>query len=456
MSISKRLFRTGLAALVQRLVKSFDQILLVPIFLSAWGASYYGEWLTLMSIPTIIGFSEFGFGAAASAGFVLKYSAGDIRDAADLAKSGMVAISLAIAGAFLLSAGAILAVDQFDYFQHLIIPRDESIVALVLMVASRVICFYHPIFDGYLVAAKRAHVSMNLQSVHSVVTLGATLVVLLSGFGAIWLAAVNFAAALLFTVFFWIFSIRSSVAIEVAHGSVRREYLRMLMRKGTAYLMTPIWQAILFQGTTIVVRVTLGPVAVAAFNTARTITRSVNQLYTIVISATLAELQLSLGQGKLETARQLFRLSLGLIVLAAAFGSVLLAIWGTDLYRVWTNKSIAIPEGMLQVLCVGILFNALWWPASFIFQAANRPGLVAKAGLAGSVLTIILTYVLTVNFGLLGAGTATVAMEVVMLVVILPQACVLLQQPLKTLLPTILEDWRRIVRDRGIKESVSP
>jgi O-antigen/teichoic acid export membrane protein len=456
MSITKRLFKTGVAALVQRIAKTFDQILLVPIFLSAWGAGYYGEWLTLMSIPTIIGFSEFGFGMAASSGFVLKYSSGNVRDAADLAKSGMVAITLAIVSASTLCAGAILLVDHFGYFEHLIIPRNESIAALVLMVAARIVCFYHPIFDGYLIVAKRVHVSMHLQSVYSVLTIAATLCVLLFGGRAIWVAAVNFVAAFAFTVGFWLYSKRGSVAAEIAQGACRREYLVLLMKKGAAYLMTPVWQALLFQGTTLVVRVTLGPVAVAAFNTARTITRSVNQLYTIVISATLAELQLAFGEGRTETARKLFRLSLGAIVLAATFGSVLLAVWGTDLYRVWTHKMVSIPDGMLQILCIGILFNALWWPASFIFQAANRPGLMARTGLVGAALTTLLTYLFSTQFGLLGAAMASIAMEVTMLIVIVPGACSLLRQPLKSLGWDVIEDWRSVIRVRGIKESVSP
>lgn len=77
MSLKKNLLKNGLATVFQKLIRVFEQLALVPFFISAWGAAYYGEWLTLTIFPTIIGLSDLGIGSAAANTFVLRYGAKD-------------------------------------------------------------------------------------------------------------------------------------------------------------------------------------------------------------------------------------------------------------------------------------------------------------------------------------------------------------------------------------------
>ena len=93
MSIIKGIISNGLANVVQKIVRIADQLLLVPFFLTHWGAAMYGEWLTLTIIPSVLAFSDLGFGSAVSNSFVLAYAAGDKQKAADLRKSGFWIIS---------------------------------------------------------------------------------------------------------------------------------------------------------------------------------------------------------------------------------------------------------------------------------------------------------------------------------------------------------------------------
>jgi len=74
MSIIKGIISNGLANVVQKLVRIADQLLLVPFFLTHWGAAMYGEWLTLTIIPSVLAFSDLGFGSAVSNSFVLAYA----------------------------------------------------------------------------------------------------------------------------------------------------------------------------------------------------------------------------------------------------------------------------------------------------------------------------------------------------------------------------------------------
>ena len=74
MTLKKRLLKNGLASVFQKGVRVLEQLFLVPFFITAWGAAYYGEWLTLTIIPSVIAFSDLGFGTASANSFVLSYA----------------------------------------------------------------------------------------------------------------------------------------------------------------------------------------------------------------------------------------------------------------------------------------------------------------------------------------------------------------------------------------------
>ena len=91
-NIVKGIIGNGLAQITLKVIRVMEQLLLIPFFLTAWGAAYYGEWVTLSIIPTILTFTNFGFGSAVSNSFVLAYTGGDKQKAADINKNGILVV----------------------------------------------------------------------------------------------------------------------------------------------------------------------------------------------------------------------------------------------------------------------------------------------------------------------------------------------------------------------------
>ena len=83
-NIVKGIIGNGLAQITLKVIRVMEQLLLIPFFLAAWGAAYYGEWITLSIIPTVLTFTNFGFGSAVSNSFVLAYTGGNKQKAADI------------------------------------------------------------------------------------------------------------------------------------------------------------------------------------------------------------------------------------------------------------------------------------------------------------------------------------------------------------------------------------
>lgn len=149
MGVIQGIINNGFANIVQKVIRILDQLLLVPFFLTAWGAEYYGEWLTLSIVPSILAFSDLGFGSAVSNSFVLAYAAGDKQQAVNLYKSGFLVISTSILLGTLITAIIVILGDYAGWFTQSSILAADAIMAVTIMMASKLISFYTQLAEGF-------------------------------------------------------------------------------------------------------------------------------------------------------------------------------------------------------------------------------------------------------------------------------------------------------------------
>ena len=142
-NIVKGIIGNGLAQITLKVIRVMEQLLLIPFFLTAWGAAYYGEWVTLSIIPTVLAFSNLGFGTAAGNSFVLAYISGDRQKAADINKSGILVIFGSIIVGFIITTFVLFCGKHLNIFDKSLIPEDEAIIAIARLMTGRFIKFYH-------------------------------------------------------------------------------------------------------------------------------------------------------------------------------------------------------------------------------------------------------------------------------------------------------------------------
>lgn len=439
MSLKKNLFKNGLASVLQKGVRVLEQLMLVPFFISAWGAEYYGEWITLTIIPTVLALSDFGFGSAASNTFVLRYASGDKQGSRNIAKTGLVIISGVIVFALLVSFALLFILDKYGVFDKSLIEKEDAMLAIFFMMIARILNFYYQFFGGYFRAARKAALSINLITIYTFITLVFSFVVLVNGGGVVTFALTQ----LILSVFFNpIFAWKANKVIDFSkteRAKILKEDVKSITNKGLGYLMSPTWQAIYFQGTTFVVRLTLGPTGVTIYNTIRTVTRSVNQVFTIVNSSVFPEIQFEKGKGNKEKVKSIFVSAITTVSLVAVFGAGFLFFFGQELYELWTNKLLNPPAMMWNIFIVGIIFNAIWFTSGVVFNAFNEPYKYAFAGLICSVVSVVSSYFLCERFGLIGAAAGSVVLDVLMVFYVLPASCKLTGQSLLSLFPDMLQ-----------------
>ena len=444
MSTKKRIIKTGIAAIIQKIVKIAEQLLLIPFFIKFWGASYYGEWLTLTIIPSFLALSDFGFGSATANTFLLKFASGEEEEAANVAKTGYRILSLLIVSAILLSIIIILILNYFKLFNSSSITSKEAMIAIVFLLGSKIINFYQQLFEAYFRAARRANLSINFQTLISVINIIAGIVVLLNGGKIVSYALTAFIISLILNPLY-ILSAKKVLGLHKKHkGVFVKKEVRTLIHKGFGYFLAPIWQAIYFQGSSFIVRLVLGPVAVTIFNTVRTIIRSSSQAFSMLVIAVYPDFQFEIGAGNKLKAKKIFSDLLGLNISIAILSMSFLALFGRDLYSVWTHKALHVSLDMWIIFVSSIILYALWFTFSFIFEALNKPYSYTLPSLIFSILAVFICWYFCKYLGLVGASIGNFSFDFLMCIYLIPKAAKLLGIPLKDIFLDSLKALRSI------------
>ncbi|KGE14310.1 lipopolysaccharide biosynthesis protein [Sphingobacterium deserti] len=427
MSLTKRnIIKNGISTAGQKGVKILEQLFLVPFFISQWGAAYYGEWLTLTIVPSVLAFTDLGMGSAAANGFVLKYAAGERQEARNMGYTGFLVVSAVILVAILLGSIGIAVAYHFNWLKNSLIPQNEALTALAFMILSKVLTFYMELFEARFRAARKAVLGINLNTVNSLLNIGVGLTVLMLGYGVVVYAISQFVIALLYNVFYAFIANKILSLRKEFKATYNAVYAKAILAKGLGYMMSPLWQAVLFQGTTFVVRIALGPESVAIFNTVRTLSRSVNQVYSIVNASIFPELQYEIGAGNLPKAKGILMGSMKITAILAVLGVLFMSAFGLPIYNLWTDNALQPSYTMWYFFIAATGFNAIWWTSAVVFRATNKPYQLSFAGLIFSVLAIGFTYFGAKFWGLQGAALGSLLFEVCMAAYILPKSFLLI------------------------------
>lgn len=422
MSTKKNIFKNGIASVLQKGVKILEQLLLIPFFIKFWGAAYYGEWLTLTIVPSFLSLSDFGFGSAAANTFILKYAAGEKQEAANVAKTGLRIMTYVVSGLIFLTLAIVWVLNYFETFDKSLIDPQEAMVAVIILMISKALNFYNTLFEAYYRAARRASLSINFQTLVATLNVLCGFIVLVCNGRVVEYALVMLLITLVTNFLYSYFATRVlDLKKEGLKGVVDKKEIKTLFNKGLGYLLSPLWQALYFQGSTFIVRIVLGPVAVTLFNTLRTLIRSSSQFFAILIMATYPEFQFELAAGNRKKAQKIFAGTLGINIFLSLAMIIGLSAVGKPLYNLWTGKALDVPWSVWFSFVASIFFYALWFTYSFIFEALTKMFQYTIAGLTFATLSIGLTYFLIKGYGLNGLGWGTLSFDVFMCLYLLPK-----------------------------------
>ena len=141
--------------------------------------------------------------------------------------------------------------------------------------------------------------------------------------------------------------------------------VRRLSSPAFAFMAFPIGNAVSLQGLTVVVAIVLGPVAVVAFSTMRTLSRVGFQVLNAIARTLWPELSTAFGAGDISLARNLHRRACQVAFVLSMTCSVTLGVIGPHIYGRWTQHAVRFEPLTFNLLLLVILANSVWY-ASYV------------------------------------------------------------------------------------------
>ena len=426
MSRRRRLKWNFTAAFVGKVVSVCNQVLLVPLFLYAWGSEYYGIWLLLSAIPSFLSMSNVGVGTAANTEIVLAIGQGNERKANRVLGSAwlfIVVIGCVVATVIMVAHALGFGVDLFGSNQSLV--SGHSRIILVLFASVIVMMMRQPL-EGFWTARKKASNAMFFGAAASAGELAACAVVLMFSGPAEALAMTILGARTLALIAFFIAS-RRYVDLRLPL-TPDLSLVRSLLGRGMGFQLSVLWQAILFQGSLFLAQGVLGPAGVATWGTIRTLSRSGNQLLALINQAIMPELQNEIAVDNLTDAKRIYHAGIRVAFGAGLAVALPMSVVGGPFYTFWTGGTLSVTPWIWPIMAIGLVLNAVWLTSDLVQQALNRPWYSSSCGLASAIISVAVMYVAGLQFGILGFATGAVVFEALMAFAIPRRSLQLLNQ----------------------------
>jgi O-antigen/teichoic acid export membrane protein len=202
------------------------------------------------------------------------------------------------------------------------------------------------------------------------------------------------------------------IRLGTRHASLKA--MKQMAKPAFGFIALPLGNALSIQGLMLVIGARLGPIAVVAFSTLRTLSRVSYQLIGVIKNAFWPELSKAFGEGNISLARRLHRracqASLGLSVGAGA----MLWLLGPLIYRMWIRHSVSFDANTFHLLLLVAVTNSFWDTSSVIPMSTNSHCRISLYYSILSAFMLALAWVFISSFGLPGAALALLVSDVCM------------------------------------------
>ena len=381
------------------------QLLSLPLFLHYWDTSTYGVWLMLSAIPAYLSMADVGMVTAAGNKMTMAMGKGDLPGANRTFQSAQMFMAIVCGLLALLVVPLVLWAP---------LPGLETIdqrVALSAMSAGVLAALFGGLSEAVFKSTQRYAAGTMLGNyVRLGEWLGSMLGLMLVGsFAAVALSAL--AMRLIGTMTAMALASKGSHGLRWGmHGAEGAEIGEMV-KPAVSFMAFPLANALSFQGVTLLVGALFGPIAVALFNTYRTIARVAVQVTAILSHALWPEFSRLFGQGGSATLERLYRRTSLLGVAQSLFLSLVIYFVSPWLLRVWTHGAIEfVPSTMLLMLLYAAV-GGIWHIPRVLLMATNQHINLAYWSLATGMLTVGLAWLMGSAFHLNGVVAAMLMSE---------------------------------------------
>jgi len=448
--ISRRVTIGSLAVIMGQGINILRQVLLVPLFLWAWGAQLYGEWLALYAVVAYLSILDFGMQMYVVNRLNQCYSVNRLSDYNRVLHSALVLyLSIAaVAGVSLASVTFNVPIEQwlnFKFMNHTVaaLVTVLLVVQLIFAIPQGLILGLYRTFGEF----PRGTMIRNLQQIS---IFGLTALTILLGGGVVHVAAVQLLPLAGITAFVLrdLKKRRPEIRIGIKEADWRLAVT--FLGPSLLFFLIQVSGVITIQGSIIVVSVLAGSAYVAIFAVHRTLTNFIRQMVGALTNALWPELTSLEAKGDYDKLRVLHRSFVKMSFSVCVFAGIWLHFIGKDIISVWTMGRLVFDQKLFDVFLLYLMFQAPWLASSVFPAAFNRHRNLAVCYIVSAVLGIAFSLFLFRFLGITGVALGLLIADVLVCGWFVPlQTCRILDESVKKFwlevvvrgLPVIVVVW---------------
>jgi len=409
---SGRLWRgLGSSALAQ-VIAAGNAILMVPLFLWAWGAQGYGRWISLTAMLSYLTLLDLGGQNFIGNILTDAYIRGDERKFRQYSSEGVSLFVFISTVGFVFMLGFLMIPGLTLPGQDIFLGMEDRLVVLLLG-ANMLIA----IPGGVYVTAYRATGLFTRGTmVGNILRIGGF--VFLALFLAAGFPPAVYAGAMLVTGIVGTLTVVQDIrkrvpsirGINLGLSSARAGRIHL---KGSLYFwVLSLATALNFQGVILVLGASAPSSSVALYATHRTASGMVGYVGNIILSPLWPELTFLHAQERRKELANITLLVIKAVVLLS--GAVAIGIWLflPLLYPAWTGRQLDIQPSLLGLFLFQAVLMAGWSTAGWPLLASNQHSRLARWSLLNAGLTVMLAIALAPRFGVIGVAFATLTGDV--------------------------------------------
>jgi O-antigen/teichoic acid export membrane protein len=397
-------FLKGLGAnSVGQIINLATRVLLPPLFLKAWGADVYGEWLVLSSFVAYLSLTDMGGQMYIVNRLTQAYAQQDFSLFRRVLHTGFAIFLFMPTAVYLLFTSAILIVPPESFLP--ILKTDHQVVVWVLAILAFQFVFSLP--QGILLGIYRAvgllPRGVMLANLILFLQLALMLAALWLGSGMVLIAGLQMLPyPLVALIAVWELDRRfpqfSLLSLKGAEYSMGLTFVKPSLH----FLSIQITQIFSIEGMILVVASVLSPIQVVVFSTTRTVVASMRQVLNLIAHTAWPEMTRLDAQQNVDGLYTLFRAVLRSSLILAAVLASIFHFFGDTIYHLWLGGEVEYEQVIMDLFLVYFLQLVFWLTCSHLLASTNRHHTLSKILLAASALTIVLALVGGRDFGLQG------------------------------------------------------
>lgn len=413
-TIYHRIFRSVGADSLGQVINTLMRIVLIPLFLTAWGAQTYGEWLIITAFAAWIGFGDLGGQLYYVNRLTAEWATGKLDEFQKVYSTGLFTFLAAMILLFALVLFLIAAFPVGSWLNFQRITNAEISLVLLLMTLRFLIALPMGLLLGLYRAIGAQATSVMYGNLILLIQFCASVCALYFNAGVVTLAAVEiFPVLIAMVIIYWRLPKMMPKSFRLFHFKMDLLVFKEAISPSLHFLSMQISNSVIIQGSILVLAGVLGSIDVALFSSLRVVSNVVARFLGIVGNAAWPEITRLSSNSENEKLSNLFSTVLYLTLMFGFSYLFIIVNFGETLFNYWLQHKLHYDFWVMYLLiCQVVISSLLTWGGN-ILMATNKHEEFARWQFIINMGALLAIYIGAKMYGLTGAVAGLVIGQVI-------------------------------------------